>query len=266
MPLPHGTLAELAAGPQRVDAATRLALAGRIVDWLKAEHGNRLIAIAVYGSVALNADGPFSDIEIWAAIKDGDEDIDLSHEWVWGPGKAEVNVMSETALTNYAAEFDELWPMTHGQFAHARPLYEAPGREGFVEEIRQLALSFSDGDRDAALAEAIVGNVYEDIGKLRNAAALGRTGPVPRLACELADQAACFAALARRHSFRSGSTLIQEAQAFDGPDGQAELLALVGSGDLRDPAAVTAVAERYWAGLCAWAQARGLDLTTRCVP
>ena len=186
-----------------------------------------MIAVALYGSVALDFDGPDSDLEIWAAVANDHEglaSIDRDHEWVWGAGKAEVNVMSESVIKDYAAELDTDWPLTHGQFVHARALYEAPGREGFVAEMRRRAYAFSDADRDEALAKAVVGDIYEVVGKLRNAAAMARTANVAHLLCTLAAQAACLIALHRRHSFRSDLTLLEEAAAMlDGPDGQAEL-------------------------------------------
>jgi kanamycin nucleotidyltransferase len=267
--LPAATLDELFAGPQLVSREARRALAARIVECLKSGHGGRLIAVAVYGSVALDADGPYSDLEVWAAVADCHEAPgvnDRDHEWVWGPGKAEVNVMSESVMKDYVAEVEASWPLTHGQFVHARALYEAPGREGFVAEMRRRALDVSDADRDEALAKAVVGDIYELVGKLRNAAAMAQTANVARLVCTLAAQAACLVALHRRHSFRSDSTLLEEAAILDGPDGQAELLRLVAEGALQDAASGMMVAERYWSGVRDWAEGHGLDLDVGCPP
>src|SRR5436190_14054798 len=111
-------------GPQLQDRAARLRMVDKIVHDLHATHGDRIIAIGLYGSVAKGTDGPFSDIELFCVVQGND--IDYSQEWMYGPGKAEVNIYSQAAVHRRALRVDELWSLRQGKFMHCRPLYGEP--------------------------------------------------------------------------------------------------------------------------------------------
>ena len=59
--LPQGELDTLFAGPQSVTGEQRRELVDDIVEQLRRRHGERLLAVALYGSTARQADGPYSD-------------------------------------------------------------------------------------------------------------------------------------------------------------------------------------------------------------
>ncbi|MGH8081454.1 MAG: kanamycin nucleotidyltransferase C-terminal domain-containing protein [Lysobacter sp.] len=264
--LPQGELDTLFAGPQSVTAEQRRELVDAVVEQLRRRHGERLLAIALYGSTARDSDGPYSDVELWAVLDDGafGSDFDESLEWVHGRGKAEVNLMSRTAVEAFAREVDERWALTHGQFVHARALWIAPDHGTLVETLRSLAAHPDDHAVDRALAETVVGELYELLGKLRNRYT---RKPLALLAAEFAEQLACLIGLAERHVFVSAGSMFDEAADLPGPDGSAALFKLVAKGDLSDEAGVTAAIERVWAGVEAWAGEVALDeaLSRRCV-
>lgn len=263
--LPCGELDTLFAGPQSVTPEQRRGLVDEIVAALRRRHGERLLAVALYGSTARDGDGPYSDVELWAVLDDEayGEDYDESLEWVHGRGKAEVNLMSRSAIEAYAREVDEAWPISHGQFVHARALWIAPDHGALVESLRSLAAHPDDAAVDRAMAELVVGELYELVGKLRNRH--GRQ-PLAVLAGRFAEHLACLVGLAERHVYVSAGSLFDEAVDLGGPDGAAELFAQVVRGDFRDEAATVAALERAWAGLERWADAIGLEpaLLRRC--
>jgi kanamycin nucleotidyltransferase len=262
-----GSLDDLFAGPRRWSRADRLSLAGAIVERLKSVHGSQLLAVALYGSVARAADGPFSDIEMWVALAEAPngETVDKDHQWVHGPGIAEINVMSLSALGEYAARVEADWPVTHGQFVYARAVWEAPSSAGLVEDLRRVAAEPEPDAIQRALSEAIVGNLYELVGKLRNA---GEGASTAFLAMQAALEVVCINGLAARRCFTSRAKSLQEAAALAQFDGAIELLQLAAAGQLTDRAVVTDAVERAWAGIRPWASARGLApyLLARCHP
>gem|GEM_PF-338366 len=264
--LPRGELDTLFAGPQSVSCEQRRELIDAIVEQLREQHGERLLAVALYGSTARDDDGPYSDVELWAVLDDGafGIDFDQSLEWVHGRGKAEVNLYSRTAVEDHARSVEEDWALSHGQFVHARALWIAPDHGTLVETLRALAAHPEDDAVNRALSELVVGELYELIGKLRNRFA---RKPLTLLAAEFAQHLACLIGLAERHVFVSAGTMFDEAADLPGPDGAAALFKRIDRGDLSDDVAVSAAIERAWAGIEAWAGEVSLDdaLRRRCV-
>jgi len=249
--LPQGELDTLFAGPQSVTSEQRRDLVALILERLRERYGERLLAVALYGSTARDSDGPYSDVELWAVLDDAafGADFDESLEWVHGRGKAEVNLMSRSAVEAFAREVDEAWPISHGQFVHARALWIAPDHGALFETLRSLAAHPDDAEVERAMAEIVVGELYELIGKLRNRYA---RKPLALLAGEFAVHVACLAGLAERHLYASAGTMFDEAADLPGPDGAVELYRLVGKGELGDEARLVATLERVWAGLEVW--------------
>lgn len=264
--LPCGELDSLFAGPQSTPSEHRRELVDTIVQQLRELHGERLLAVALYGSTARDSDGPYSDVELWAVLDDAvfGADFDESLEWVHGRGKAEVNLFSRSAVEVQARSVEPDWALSHGQFVHARALWIAPDHGTLVETLRSLAAHPDDEAVNAALAEIVVGELYELIGKLRNRFA---RMPLALLVAEFSQHLACLIGLAERHVFVSAGSLFDEAADLPCPDGAVALFKRVAKGELSDDIAVSAAIERVWAGLEAWAGEVSLDdaLRRRCV-
>ncbi|MFN8494639.1 MAG: kanamycin nucleotidyltransferase C-terminal domain-containing protein [Caldilineaceae bacterium] len=244
------------AGPQPQDRATRLHVVEKIVQALHATHGDRIIAIGLYGSLAKGIDGPFSDIELFCVLRGGAEDY--SHEWVYGDSKAEINIYGEEVLLKSATTVEDKWSLSQGQLLAARPLYGDPA---FFAHLRQLVLSPPPEAFNQVMREMLVGEFYEWIGKLRNARSSGHTAYIPLLAGEFAKFTALLLGIANRYCFSTGAKMLEEAlQLPNRPAGYAELCDLVMKGQLADTEQVAAVVERCWTGLGAWAMANGLTM------
>lgn len=250
-------------GPQPLSREDRLSLAWEIAERARAVHGGKLKAVGIYGSTAREADGPYSDLEMLCVLDTRGEEY--SYEWCYGPSKAEVNFYSEDVLLRKATEVDGRWPLTHGAFLTVMPLID-PG--GFFVRLRQVVMERPGEQFDAAIRETLVGELYEFIGKLRNAMAARRFASLPGLALEMARYGAFIIGLANRRCFSSGVRVLEEALGMpDRPAGFDGLCRLAMSGQLSDPSAVAAACEEFWAGVQAWAAQKGYAIVeSRRIP
>jgi kanamycin nucleotidyltransferase len=218
-----------------------------------------VLAIALYGSMAKGLDGPYSDIEMTCIVRT--PGVDYAEEWAYGIGKAEVNFQGLDVARRWAATVEDEWPLEHGRYLHAKPIY---GDAALVEELRHATDATPKAEFDAMIASLIVGDIYEVIGKVRNANGNGQTSYLPVLACRAADYVACVVGLAHRRIYTTRTTMFQESLALPSlPEGYAGLCRMVMTGTLDDPAAISATLEALWTGLGAWTAAEGIDLSTR---
>jgi kanamycin nucleotidyltransferase len=256
--LPQGALPDLYAGPQELSHDERRAIADAALSWLRAEHGEDLVAAALFGSTASKSDGPFSDVQMWAVVEDrAGARSNLS--WVWGPGKLTVERMTVTQAITRAAAVDGRWPLVQARFVRASPLWEAPRQAGFVERLRAAAADLPEAARREAVAECVL-EMYEALGKLRNCRA-GPMGDVTRIAFDFGEPLMRLVALRHRYVFGSSRRLLAEAHHLDGPPGYKPLLERLAGGPYRPPEKLVDFIDECWGGLPAWAEQVGLDFS-----
>lgn len=243
-------------GPQPMTQRERVALAREIADRARASRGDDVLAMGIYGSVARGADGPYSDIEILCVLKTSGEDY--SHEWTTGPWKAEVNFVSRDRLFAQAAEVHGDWPLTHGAYVHTCPLYDP---EEVFSQLRRIVWGQPNDKFASALRLLIVGDIYELVGKVRNAHQLGHRAGLPMLAMHLALYGAFLIGLADRHLYTSGGRVFEESLGIRGrPAGYDDLCRRVMEGALGASTQVVAACEAFWGGVERWSAARGIVL------
>lgn len=236
--------------------AERMALAQEIAAHVLRSYQGKLLAVGIYGSLARSTDGPYSDIEILCVLRSKGEDY--SYEWSYGPWKAEVNFISDDVVLADAAEVDERWPLTHGAFCHILPLYDP---EGFFSKLPDLVLSQPEEKFNNIIKATIVGELYEWIGKLRNAQHSGHSAYLPSLALDMARYGAFIIGLANRYHYSTGSRLLEEALTLPNrPSGYDALCRLAITGNLHEPEQVMAVCETFWSGIETWASAHNLQI------
>lgn len=239
-----------------MDHHQRLKLAQKIAGRLTARYNSSLKAIGLYGSVARNQDGPYSDIEIFCVLKGSGET--QNYEWCAGPWKAEVNVRGEEALRQEAAQLDGRWALTHGAFVNVLPLMDP---EHYFDELRQLVMRHSPEDFRPLIEEELIGEVYELVGKIRNAFVQQNYQALLTLAVFLAQCTAYILGLAHRYLYQTASSILDEAvQLPHVPEGFVVLAHLVMAGDLSDCARVASACDDLWSGLVRWADERGYTL------
>lgn len=250
-------------GPTPMSRRERMSVAEEIADRALQAHGADLKAVGLYGSMARNDDGPFSDIEMFCVLRTPGREF--SHEWSYGSGKAEVDFYGEDVLLHKAAMVDGRWPLTHGAFHAVLALLDP---EGFFPKLRDVASARTGDQFRVAIQETLIGELYEDIGKVRNTPHKGTLSFLPELAMQMAKHTAFTIGLHHRRFFSSGSRVLEEALAMpDRPAGFDALCRLVMTGDLSSSIAVTRACEDCWAGVGTWAAAHGYSVNeTRRIP
>jgi len=244
--------------PQPMDHRQRLELARRIARRLAARYNASLKAIGLYGSVARNQDGPYSDIEMFCVLKEPGETRNF--EWCAGPWKAEVNVRGEENLRGLAARLDERWALTHGAFVRVLPLMDP---EHYFAGLQELVMHHAPEDFRLLIEEGLIDDMYERVGKIRNAFVRQQYQALPTLAVLLAQRTAYILGLEHRHLYQTASSLLDEAIQFPNlPEGFTSLAHLVMGGRLSDAALVESACDTLWAGLVRWADERSYTLVT----
>ncbi len=215
-----------------------------------------VLAVGIYGSVARDEDGPYSDLELLCVL--GKPGEDFTSEWLGEPGKVEVNFISEDVLFTQATEVDGAWPLTHGAYVYIRPLHDPTG---LLVRLRQAVLSVPNQAFIRAMRALIVEDLVELVGKVRNAQHLGAHEEIPFLAVNLAFHGALLVGLANRHLYRSASKMLAESLGLGAqPPGYARLCARVLAGNLAETAAVARETEEFWQGVEEWCRKHGIDL------
>lgn len=251
-------------GPVNISRTERLQTCHEIASRLHELYGEKILAIGVYGSVSRGTDGPFSDIEMFCVLRESSETVDFSYEWSAGPWKAEVNVCSADILLETAATVEGDWPLTHGPFFSQLSLYDP---KGFFLKLREAAESPTKEDFRRAIHEVLVGEMYEFIGKLRNVSLVGPHTYLPYLAVEFAQYGAMLVGLHNQKLFSTGSMVLPEALELpDRPDGFDNVLRMVMSGELAEPAKIVSACENFWNGLVKWAAEHDYEISTKRIP
>jgi kanamycin nucleotidyltransferase len=243
-------------GPQPISAEERRQNAQEIAQALQAHYGERLLALGIYGSLGRGTDGPYSDIEMHCIVQG--EGIDECFEWSTGPWKAEVDVYSPEVILGLAAEVEGDWAITHGAYVKVLPVFD-PG--GFFPRLKETVLSQPEEVFRWRMKEVIIGDLYELVGKARNAWAAQTLGCLPEYALHLARGTAGLLGLAQRYLFSSSTTFFEEALRLpEQPAGFEALCRRVMSGKLSSPRAILREINALWEGLELWAQEQGIEL------
>lgn len=252
----------LRSGPKSQTHTNRLALVHQLSDRVQMLYRDQVVVIALYGSVARQQDGPYSDIELLCIVTE--PDLDVSFEWVYGAGKAEINVLGRNDARWEAKEVEKDWAISKGAFLDAQLVF---GDETYLTELKDLVLSISDAEINLVISQVIVEELYEWVGKARNALHANRYTGLPSLACKFAETIALLLGLAHRSCYTTGMTLLDESVQFDDlPKDYQDLCNLVRQGKLSDPKATTMAMEAAWSGFVSWATHRGVQVQSGAWP
>lgn len=247
-------------GPQAASPDQRRSAVSRLVSSLEIAFGNSIVAIGLYGSTGRGADRAYSDIEIFCVLRKTGEKRRL--EWTDANGKYEVELFGEDVIRRRAAELDEGWPITHAAYANPKPIRGDPD---FFNELRALVFDHSENQFHDVIREIIVGELYEGVGKVRNAISSGTHETLPRVAMRIELMSELMVGLAHRRIYTSTALATIESMALTPrPVGHDELCRLVMSGQLADASRTSEVIEQHWSSVVDWAAARNVDLVPAC--
>jgi kanamycin nucleotidyltransferase len=243
-------------GPKALPHKQRMAIAQEIAERLKERFHPEVVAIGLYGSLAREEDGPFSDIELFGVMQANH--YEQRYEWCTAAWKAEVDLYGKQTLREQAARVDGRWPLTHSAFQTVLPLYDP---EHFFAEISTIAQASPEPLFREAIENLLVDDVFECMGKIRNVQALGIPTAFPALVLKLGQAVAMIVGLANRLCYTTGTRVISEAVALpDLPDGFYELGQVILTGDLSDGPRLGTACERLWHGLNIWAEDHGYQI------
>jgi kanamycin nucleotidyltransferase len=243
-------------GPSEYTHDERMARAEYIASRFQAYYAENLVAIGIYGSLGRGLDGPYSDIEMHVIVKG--EEIEHSYEWSAGLWKAEVDVYSPDIYLLRAGELDDLWPITQGAFARVLPLHD-PKR--LFHRAAHTVFDHTLDEYNDLIRTVLIGDLFENIGKARNAIALSKTSNLAAEAVMAARFAACVIGLANRFLYSTGPAIFPESIGLPGrPAGYDELVGMVMQGKLDNPQQVAKAMDALWEGEEAWATGIGLKL------
>jgi kanamycin nucleotidyltransferase len=246
-------------GPQPFTPEQRRQRAQDIAQRFIRHYADNILAVGVYGSLAKTTDGPFSDIEMVCILRE--DSIDDSFEWSEGDWKAEVNILSRDVILQQAAEIDGHWPITHSAFVD---IWEIHDPEGFFPILCQAALSQPAESYHHAIEDVIVGEIYERVGKIRNALALQKTSSLAFYISDITIFGACLIGLFHRHLYRSFSTVLEESlEMEDRPAGYDALCQVVMSGDLSDARRILSLVNEFWNGVELWARFHDITIEVK---
>ena len=233
----------------------KMKLVAQIKDRLLQLHGDAILAIGLYGSLAQGIDGPYSDIELRVITEDG---ISLpGHEFIYPPFKIEIGMKQKHEAMRSAATVDDSWAIKAGASAHLQAIYD-PDR--LLDEIRTRPMQISDEAIRDVMREFMIWEPYETMGKIRNNKQAGNYGYLPLGAKDLAWQSAKLIGLANKTFYNTRARTYEESlQLPSRPSGYDELIELVMRGQLQDSELVYERCERLWTGLNEWYEEMGIE-------
>lgn len=233
----------------------KLDMIGRIKERLLFAHGEDILAIGAYGSIALETDGPFSDIELHVITSDAS--TLESFEFIYDKFKIELSTKTKVAFTKQAKDVDDSWAIKAGVFIHILPVHDP---EGLFEQVRNLPLEVSDDAREDVMKEFMVWEPYETIAKIRNNYSSGNLNYLPLGAKDMLWQSAKLMGLANKTYYSSRARTFEESLEMESiPSGYRKLLDLISEGQLQDKEKIYFLCEDLWVGLNEWYSDMGLD-------
>ncbi|ANS73345.1 KNTase domain-containing protein [Paenibacillus yonginensis] len=248
--------------PAATDRTEKIKLIQEVKEKLLSRYGEQILAIGLYGSVALEQEGPYSDIELRVVTRDG---IELpGFEIILPPFKLEVGMVQLEIWLERAGAVDDSWPIKAGAILNMVPLFDP---QDYFRQAKSLALSISDDAIREVMREFMIWEPYETMGKIRNSRQTGSFGYLPRAAYDLTWQTAKLIGLANRHPYSTRARTFEESVTLSSkPEGYAELAKRVMDGDLSDKQQIYELCEKLWTGLNRWTEEQGIAYISRELP
>lgn len=238
-------IAAVTAGPAPTSRAARAALVVTVAARVARAEGAALECVALYGSMARGEDGPHSDVEMIASVRGRDDHrVD---EWLAPAGKVKVHRYGARRLRSLASAVGPEWPLERGKWLQ---LVTILGDDAVAEELRARSAAVADDALHAAARALWVAELYELVGKARNADHAGDLSALPAVAIRFAEQAALWVALVDRAPYTSRHRMLAEALARNGSHaGLRALFERALRGDLAASASLLADLEGAWGDL-----------------
>lgn len=240
----------------------KLEMISILKDRLLAARGEDMLAIGVYGSIALGTEGPYSDIEMHVITKDGIKIETL--EFVYDKFKIELSTNEKTAFFQEAEEVDDSWAIKAGAFINILPIHDP---ENIFEQVKTLPFKASDEARRKIMKQFMVWEPYETIAKIRTNQSLGNSAYLPLGAKDLLWQTAKLIGLANKSYYSTRARTLEESLEMESiPAGYRALADFIQAESLQDTEKLHNLCEELWTGLNEWFGAMGLEYRLKKLP
>ncbi len=248
--------------PAPTTRSEKLEMIAVVKDRLLAAHGEHILAIGVYGSIALKTDGPYSDIEMHVVTKAHDSIEDL--EFVYDQFKIEIGFHDKQAFFEKAKKIDDSWAISAGAFIHVLPVYDPTN---LFEQVKTFPFTYLSATVDYVMKEFMIWEPYETMAKIRNSHKSGNYSYIPLGANDLVWETAKLIGLANRTYYTTRAKTYEESVRMESvPCGYKELVQLVKNGQLTDAETVYQLCENLWTGLNDWMESLGLNYRLKQLP
>lgn len=241
--------------PARTSRQEKLDFVYEIKDKLLDKYDEDIEAIGIYGSLAQGKDGPYSDIELHVICRDG-ANIP-SHELIYHPFKLEISTKQTSEWLDQVRSVDDGWAIKAGSLLHITSLYDP---KGIFERTKEVALSVPEEAFREVIAEFIIWEPYETMGKIRNMRVTNNLSYLPRAVFDFTWQNAKLIGLLNKQYYTSRAVTLEESiDRPIKPEGYVELARKVISGDLSEKEELYQLCENLWSGLNRLIQELGIE-------
>ncbi|WP_211748186.1 kanamycin nucleotidyltransferase C-terminal domain-containing protein [Paenibacillus sp. Marseille-Q4541] len=231
--------------PAETSRKEKLDFINEIKNKLLDKYDEDIEAIGIYGSVAQEKEGPYSDIELHVISRDGSSMP--SRELICHPFKLEISTKQKSEWLDQASTVDDGWAIKMGSFIHITSLYDP---NGIFNKAKEVSLSVPEEAFREVIAEFMVWEPYETMGKIRNARISNNLSYLPRAVFDFTWQIAKLIGLLNKQYYTSRSVTLEESiEKPIKPEGYAELAKKVISGELSDKEELYLLCENLWFGL-----------------
>jgi hypothetical protein len=191
-----------------MDHEARMDVARHLIDWLKGRHGEDLLGVALYGSMAHHEDGEHSDVEVWAVLRGGEKapDIKIIHDGMI----VEVNYFTKAGAEAAASTTSGIWPISVDGWKTTIPLHDP---EDLFPHLAKLGEDVDTTKLLDGLGPTLV-NFFESLCKMRNAVAAGEDTFAKLWSSGMAIRAAVFLALLNGQHFNGTRNLLTKPKDF----------------------------------------------------
>lgn len=241
--------------PASTSRTEKLDFMDRIKKMLLNKYEENIEAIGVYGSIAQEKDGPYSDIELHVISRDG---VDIpGYELIHHPFKIEISAMQKSEWLEKASRVDDSWAIKVGSFLHITSLFDP---NHLFEKAKSTALSVSDETIQNAIREFMIWEPYETMGKIRNSYRTNNLSYLPRAVFDFTWQVAKLIGLFNKQYYSTRALTLEESITKSiKPEGYSELAEKVICGELSDKEELYRLCENLWTGLNELLEELGID-------
>ncbi|WP_404293862.1 KNTase domain-containing protein [Cytobacillus kochii] len=225
-------------------------------------YDEKIMAIGVYGSFALDEDGPYSDINFQVIVFDGQRIDDF--QFIYPPFKVTIETLQKQQYITSAKEINSDWSLNVARFIHTMPIYDPIM---FFSKMKSLPLQISSYEIKDVMKKCMIEELYVKMAKIRNLRLIQDETSLLLNAVEFCEQSAKLIGLANRYYFRSKTRMLEESLGIaTKPHGYEQLVKLILQRDWDISENIYEACEHLWTGINQWFNELGINYRSHSFP